>query len=113
MNKLVVILLIISNTCFAQDSIFIDKDTKAPFSGYLLPEEKVKELRNNTLERDLYKTESELRERQVKLLSEQNDKLATTLQSTSSLSSWEKIGFFALGILVTGGAVKLAHEIYK
>lgn len=106
-------LLIINSTCFAQESIYINKDDKAPFSGYLLPEETVKTLRNNTLERDLYKTEADLRERQVKLLSDQNDRLATTLQSTSSLSTWEKIGFFSLGVLITGGAVKLAHEVYK
>lgn len=113
MIKLVLIILLISNLSFAQDSIYLDKDKSAPFSGYLLPEETVKELRNNTLERDLYKTESDLRERQVKLLSDQNEKLAKTLQDTSSLSTWEKIGFFLGGVILTGLAIKGAHEVYK
>lgn len=111
--KLIISTLLLSNICLAQDVIYLDKDSKAPFSGYLLPEEKVKELRNNTIERDLYKTEVDLRERQVKLLNEQNDKLALTLQSTSSLSTWEKVGYFIGGVLITGLAVNLAHQIYK
>lgn len=106
-------IILFSFNLMAQDSVWLDKGQNSPFSGYLLHEEEVKILRNNTLERDMYKTTNDFKDQQIKLLSDQNVKLATTLESTSSLSMWEKVGYFTAGILVTGLAVKAAHEIYK
>lgn len=108
----IVIALLISSISFAQDSVYLNQNQVAPFSGYLLPEDKVKELRNDSLEKDMYKTEGTLKDTQIKLLSDQNDKLAKTLESTSSLSSWEKIGYFLGGVIITGLAISGAHAIY-
>lgn len=110
---MIFVILSLSNTVLADDSVYLDKDKPAPYSGYLLPEAKVKELRNSSLERDMYKTTNELKDQQIKLLSDQNNKLATTLESTSNLSTWEKIGCFAGGVLLTGLAIAGAHAIYK
>lgn len=105
--------ILISLNSFAQDSVYLDKGTPSPFSGYLLPEEEVKTLRDNTLERDMYKTTNDLKDQQIKLLSDQNTSLAKTLEVTSSLSTWEKVGYLAAGILLTGLAIDAAHNIYK
>jgi len=113
MVRIILTILLISNLSYAQDSIFLDKDKSAPWSGYLLPEEEVKQLRVNTIERDMYKTTNDLKDQQVKLLTDQNVKLATTLESTSSLGMWEKIAYFTAGVLVLGLAVSGAHQIYK
>lgn len=110
---LIVYVLLVNNISFAQESVYLNQKDPAPFSGFLLPEEKVKELRNDSLEKDMYKTEGTLKDTQIKLLSDQNDKLAKTLESTSSLSMWEKIGYFAAGVLLTGLAISGAHAIYK
>lgn len=104
---------LITTSSFAQDATYLNTGDKATFSGYLVPESTVKQLRNDSLERDLYKTESDLKGNQITLLSNQNDNLAKTLQSTTSLSTWEKIGYFLGGVLVTGLAIKGAHELYK
>lgn len=107
------LILTISLNSFAQDSVYLNQKDPAPFSGYLLPEEEVKTLRDNTLERDMYKTTNDLKDQQISLLSSQNTNLAKTLESTSSLSTWEKIGYFAAGIILTGLAIDAAHNIYK
>lgn len=112
MVRLILALLLISNLSYAEDSIYLNKGDSSPYSGYLLPEEEVKQLRVNTIERDLYKTTSDLKGQQVQLLTDQNIKFATALESTSSLRTWEKIGYFTAGIVIVVLAIKGAHEVY-
>lgn len=61
----------------------------------------------------MYQRIDPLKDTQIKLLTDQNDKLTKTLESTSSLSSFEKFGWFIGGIILTGlaveGASKLTH----
>jgi hypothetical protein len=111
MVRLIFIMLIISNIAFAQDSVYLNLNDKAPFAGYLLPEATVKQLRNDSLERDMYKTTNDLKDQQIALLGTQNTNLANTLKETSTLSTWEKIGYFTAGIVLTGLAVDAASKI--
>lgn len=120
-------LILISNLAFAEEVVFIEKDTKSPYAGYLMPKEKLLEFRNTSLERDTLKLQNDSlnrsitlqdgiiakKDQQLQLYSDQNDKLAKTAYSTSNLSTWEKLGFIGLGIVITGLAIKGAHEIYK
>ena len=92
--------------------MYLNQNDKAPNAGYLLPESEVIQLRNNTLDMNLYKSENTLKDTQIKLLTDQNINLSNTLQSTSSLSTWEKVGYFAAGVVITGLAISAAHEIY-
>ena len=124
---LIIFSFLSTNTLRADESVFLDKDQKAPFSGYLLPESKLRELRNNTLERDTLKelnsslktsldlqtTNSNLKDQKVNLLLEQNDKLAKTAYDNRQLNTWEKLGYFVAGILVTGLAIKGVNELYR
>ncbi len=113
MVRIIFIILLISNISWAQDSVFLNAGDKAPNSGYLVPEQTIKNLRNDSLEADMYRKIVPLKDNQIDLLTADNDRLSKTLVSTSSLSTLEKIGWFAGGIIVTGLAIKGAHEIYK
>ena len=107
---------ILSNTIIAQDVISLKENEKAPFSGILFPIDKAAELKDSVVERDYYKKRNDLllnitdlnektlincTEGKVLLLT-QNDNLAKQLYSERQLSDWAKIGYFALGIVVTG-----------
>lgn len=119
--------LLIVNNALAQDAVYLNQNDKAPFTGYLLPQEKLVELKNNTMERDTLEAQNASlnaslklqddiiakKDQQLTLYSEQNDKLAQTANSALSLSTWEKIGYITLGVVITGLAVKGAHELYK
>jgi hypothetical protein len=127
MIKYLLPLILISNITLADDVVYLDKDAKSPYAGYLMPQEKLVEFRNTSLERDTLQLQNDSlnrslklqddviakKDQQIQLYSDQNDKLAKTAYSEQSLSTWEKIGFIALGVVITGLAVKGVHEIYK
>jgi len=49
-------------------------------------------------------------ENKVNLLVEQNDKLAKSLYSERTMTTWERVGWFVLGITATGiGAYALKN----
>lgn len=112
--------ILISTNVYADDSVWLDKDQKAPFSGFLLPQEKIQEFRNTTIDRDtlknlndsyktsltLEKTNSGLKDNQITLLMNANDQLAKSAYTSREVSNWEKVGYFLGGILVTGLAIK-------
>lgn len=126
MSKLILALILIGNICHADYAIYLNQNDKAPHSGYLLSEDKVKELRNNTIERDGLKTindsltkqltltqqDSSLKDQKVNLLLDQNDKLAKTAYADHELNTWERVAFFVGGILVTGLAIQGVHSLY-
>ena len=112
MKKLLIItILFYTNSLIAEDSIFLKKGESAPFSAFLVPEEKVKELYNSDLQLNMYKTTNDLKDQQITLLTVQNTSLTNTLKDTSTLSTWEKVGYFCAGILVTGLAIDAASKI--
>jgi hypothetical protein len=115
MYKFIIMILLISSTSYADptqnDSIYITKGQTATFSGFLVPEATIKALRNDSLELDLYKTTSGLKDQQIALLGAQNTNLSNTLEKTSSLSTWEKVGYFTAGVLLTALAVDGASKI--
>lgn len=129
MKKLSAILvssLIWSQFVYADDAIYLNQNDKAPYSGYLLSEDKIKELRNNTIERDGFKAindsltkqlslvqqDSSLKDQKVNLLLDQNDKLAKTAYADRELNTWERVAYFVGGVLITGFAIYGVHQIY-
>lgn len=111
------IAILISNLVYAEEPVvFLEKGAEAPYAGFLFTEEKARELRVINLERDHYKltTESlqkslELQkvlsastENKVAILLEQNDRLAGRLYDAKSMSDWERIFWFGLGIVGMG-----------
>ncbi len=107
------LMILINLNSFAQESVFLNAGEKASFSGYLVPEITIKSLRNDSLDAEMYRKIVPLKDNEIKLLTEDRNNLAKTLVSTTSLSVWEKIGWFGAGIVITGFAIKTSHEIYK
>lgn len=129
MLKAICIILTISfgSFCYADDSVYINQNDKAPFAGYLLPQAKVQEFQNAVIDRDTYKAlndsyqksldleknNNDLLNKKIGLLMDQNDKLYSNLKSEVGLQTWEKVAYFVGGILVVGLAISGVHDLYR
>lgn len=119
--------LIVANPSFAQDVQYLSKDQKAPFEGFLFTAPKASELKDAVIERDNYKLinlslekslelekkNSELQNQKVNVVLEQNLNLTKSLNEERSMSNWERILWFGLGVVGTGMAVYGASKIAK
>lgn len=109
------------------DPYLAPKGFSLPQESWIFSPEKAKEVRgklidgetyfklNESLTKslDLYKSNEEIQQNKVNLLLEQNDKLVKTSAASQSLNSWERVGWFVLGIAATigaGFAIKKAGE---
>ena len=126
--SLTILISLTTSNVFADElSMYLYKDEKAPYAGILMPESKVTELRNNTLERDTLRLQNNSlntslklqddiiakKTDQVTILLDQNDKLAKIGYSERSMTNLERVGYFALGVLATYGAFKVAQTAVK
>ncbi len=101
--------------------------TKEYDQGTLLDKEKSRKIRDELIEKDglvklneslnksidLYKSNEEIMLKQKDLLLNQNIELTKTLNDTRSVSGWEKVGYFILGVAITGAAVYGASKLAK
>ena len=99
----------------AQDSQYIEKDQKAPFSGILFTEKKAQSIRSELLEGDktklLLETEQHrtqrmgqiisLKDEEIELYAKQNERLLKANKQSDTL----QYIWFGLGVLATGLAV--------
>jgi len=111
----------------ADDAVYLNKDDKVPFSGYLLPKEKLLDLRNAVLEKDTLRLQNDSlnasmklqddiiakKDQQLTLYGDQMDKMAKTAYSAQGLTDWQKIGYIVLGIGITGLAIFGVHALYR
>lgn len=122
LKKIISITLIVSNlfasVSYAEDVIFIVKDDKAPYTGYLFPTDKASQMKNKLMDCDLttktneslltsislYKKNEEDYNKKIDLLSVQNDNLAKNLYEARQVSFWDRFGFFLLGVVGTTAA---------
>jgi hypothetical protein len=100
----------------AQEAVPLEQGKAAPFTGILLTPKAAQDLKNAVIERDglveqkasyersmeYYRKSDELQQKKLNIVLEQNDKLALRLGEERSMSTWEKIGYFSLGIIATG-----------
>lgn len=108
-------LVLISNICYADDAIYLEKDKPAPFNGFLSTEGKTREIRIKLLERDTFENinqsltktntflqeNSDSKDKQIKIVMDRDNQLAQSLRDERSTNNWERIGWFAGGILTT------------
>lgn len=111
--------LISSQIAFGLDAKYLPQGTPAPFEGYLLSVPKAKQIRSQLLEIELLQATNAslhnslkiqkditiLTEDKVKILSEQNDKLAKSLMDERSVSNLERFFWFSMGVIGAGIAV--------
>lgn len=110
---------------YAFNTVNLQKDEKAPFAGILFNNEDANKLRVQLLERDTYeslnvsyekslklmKDNEVLRDEQVKLLTESQLRLIRQLKDEKEVGTWERIAWFALGVVATSAAVYGAKKI--
>jgi hypothetical protein len=109
-----------------QESVtLLDKGTPAPCTGFLFSPDaeaqaasdardaKYYKLINEKLElrHDLMLEQNEILDKRLKLYMDQSHTLATELHKKESRSTWEKVGWFVLGIGVTGLAIYGAGQL--
>jgi len=125
MFKSILCILLVCSNALAEDVVHLTKGAVAPYTGYLFPDDQAQDMKNKlqayydlNLQLESYKRSVELYskneviyQKQLDLLSVQNDKLVNTTQQSLSMSNYEKFGYFALGILATGLAVYSAKKI--
>lgn len=126
-NLIISSTLLLNSLCFAQDSVLLHQNDKAPYDGILLTQDKAQDVKNKLLEGDSYKLLNDSLNKslnlqadiitkddnKINLCMDQNDKLAKSLQSSTTMSDWEKVGYFLVGVFATAAAIYGAHQIYK
>jgi hypothetical protein len=119
--------MFITLSALAQDARYIDQGLPAYYDGYLFTISKTKEVRKELIEKDQLKLfnktlneniqiQNEViihQKEQVQLLSKQNEKLAKQIDNDRSMSSFEKVVWFGLGVAAAGFAVYGAKQIVK
>jgi len=128
MNRLLISLIALSlvSNSFAQDAVVLNTGDKAPFTGILITNSQVNDLRRAVIERDGLTSINESLKRSMALqddiiarqltqkgiLLEQNDKLAVRLGESQSMGTWERVGFVVMGIAASGVAALAFKKIY-
>lgn len=131
MKKLLLTISLVSsitaNNCYAQNVVLLEKDSPAPYKGYLFTEDEVRKIRSDLIELDtlrlveisynrtleLYKKNEVLYNDKINMLVQQNDKLVTTLSKSQEVNNWERFFWFSAGIFITGAGVYLGSKVVK
>jgi len=111
MLRSILILTLLINSAFAQNSTTLNKGEIAPFKGILIVSERVEKLikaeKSNIVLKDLRITQDELIEYHKYDAKTQRKKL-----SEAKFDSYRtNIGMFALGVILTGFAFKVNQKI--
>lgn len=118
-SKISLTILLSNQIAFGLDAKYLPQGSPAPFEGYLLSVPKAKEVRAKLLEVEslqainssltnslqIQKDITTLTEDKVKILSDQNDRLAKSLMDERSVTNWERFFWFSMGIVGAGIAV--------
>lgn len=129
-KKLQIISIVISSAIFSsaaagEDAVYLEKDSKTPYAGVLLPIDKATNLRKNLIELEtlkainesyaksilMYQNAIQLNDQKYNTLLDQNDKLAVALVETRKSNDLQKIIWFGFGVIATGFAVYGAKKI--
>ena len=117
MKTIISILLVFSFTAHAQKLEVVKKGQKAPYSGLLADKKQMEQFREiNEKKKLLEKQNIELKDlaltkdQRIKFHQENADFYKQELRKQESRTFWAKVGYFALGVVVTGIAAKTAIE---
>ena len=126
-NLLITLISLTSLSIYAQDAIALKKDEPAPFAGVLLNNSKAQELyrkseelKLNKLIMESYDKSLALKESSIKInqdsidvLLKRNDDLSKQLNSSRSMNNWERIGWFGLGVIISGYGIYVSSKIVR
>lgn len=117
MKNIVLILALLLNCVYAGEIVTLNKGDIAPFSGALVDKEQLSEFRKIDEERKLLdqqnvklKDLADIHNQRIDLYKQEVKMVRDDLSSQQRKSFWTNIGYFALGVVVTGLAAKVAIE---
>lgn len=111
MKKLLATLLIIATfpAYGADDVVYLNKGASAPFTGYLITQEKADSIREMKIDLDTQKQvnallldNQKIYELRVDNFKKQSDDLSKQVETMKDNTMFTKIGFFVLGSVLTG-----------
>lgn len=121
------LVLMISFSTFAQDSVPLNKGQAAPFEGILFTTEKAQSIRKELIEKDQFKMFNEAllqnedyykkiianKNQQLDLTLNQNDRLVKQAEKAGSLTTLEKALWVGAGVLATSLAIMGAGSLAR
>jgi hypothetical protein len=112
-----ILLFLISFNVFAQQQVILDKGQTAPFDGILSDSDQMKKYRTINEEKKLLDKEviklrdlNLTKDERMKLYKEEAADWKQQYRKEQVKGFWSKVGYFTLGVLVTGVAAKAAIE---
>jgi hypothetical protein len=112
-----IICLSLTFSCHAQKSVVLPKGKEAPFDGVLSDADQMKEYRKVSEENKLLGLENlklkdlaVTQDQRISLYQEELKVVKDDYKSLERKTFWSNLGYFALGVLVTGFAAKVAIE---
>ena len=132
LQKILPIISIVTSSAFltnaalaGEDAVYLDKDSKAPYAGILLPVDKAANVRKSLIELDtlkainesyaksiqMYQSAIQISDQKYNTLLDQNDKLAVSLVEARKSGDLQKILWFGFGVIATGFAFYGAKKV--
>ena len=112
--------MLMSFNLIAGEMVVLKKGQPAPFDGIISDAKQMKEFRqlkenNKNLKKVKLKLEdlAYVRDRKIKFFEQESDQYRTSLRRTQFRSFWSNIGYFTLGVIVSGLASKAAMETIR
>lgn len=101
----------------AEDMVVIKEGDTAPMDGILVSSERMKQFRQTNEDYKLLKLEnlklkdlSEINDQRIVLYKDHVKQVTDDLSRSERRRFWTNVGYFALGVVVTGFAAKVAIE---
>tara|TARA_R100001086_G_scaffold214248_1_gene130254 strand:+ start:976 stop:1311 length:336 start_codon:yes stop_codon:yes gene_type:complete len=107
--KLLLAFILTFSTCFAQVQK-IEKGEPAPFTGAIVTAKQLSEFRKTREINIKLKDLQVVNEQRIEFYKEEAKHYQVQIKKERIKHFWEKAGYFALGVLVTGIAAKAAIE---
>lgn len=112
-----IISLSLTFSCFGQKSEVLIKGMKAPFDGVLSDQDQMREYRKVNEQKELLGKENlklkdlaAVQDQRIALYQEEIKVVKEDYRSLERRTFWTNVGYFALGVIVTGFAAKVAIE---
>ena len=103
------VLCLVCNVSYAE-MVIVKKGDPAPFEGILVDQAQMKEFRQINEDKKNLELQN-LKLKDLALINDERvDLYRKELSSSETKSLWKSVGYFALGVLVTGFAAKVAIE---
>lgn len=120
-----IVLSLISSPVYAENAVYLEKDKPAPFTGFLITEQKAKEYQltdikltevtalNESLKKSLVLQQDviNLTNKKADLAVSGMERLSKQLYDERGLTSYERLLWFGLGVVAVGIAVYGAKKL--